>query len=82
MYQFEASGETGLEGYGHWLTEILDAREFLDDSGSAFRKRVEACLMCGQGRTATERIGDVSAGSWAPFRLSASLTPSWVGRRR
>ena len=60
---------------GHELTEILDAGESVDGSSGVVTSRLEACRMCGQRRTVTERNGEVSAGPWEPFRLRVSPDP-------
>ena len=60
---------------GHDLTDILDASENVDGSGVVLVSRLEACAMCGQRRTVTERSGEVSAGPWEPFRLSVTPDP-------
>ena len=60
---------------GHELTEILESDESLDGSGVVLVSRLEACVICGQRRTVTQRSGEVSAGPWEPFRLSVTLDP-------
>ena len=60
---------------GHELTETLESHESVDGSGTALVSRLEACVMCGQRRTVTERSGEVSAGPWEPFRLSVTPDP-------
>ena len=42
----------------HGLTEILDTGEGVDGSGVALVVRIEACRLCGQRRTVTERNGE------------------------
>ena len=60
---------------GHKLTDIPDTRENVDGSGVVLVSRLEACVMCGQRRTVTERNGEVSAGPWEPFRLGVTPDP-------
>ena len=60
---------------GHKLTDILDTSDNVDGSGVTLVSRLEACVMCGQRRTVTERSGEVSAGPWESFRLSVTPDP-------
>ena len=66
---------------GHELTEILDSGESVDGSGSVLTSRVEACRMCGQRHTVTERDGEILERPWKPFRFSVSPDPRLSQRR-
>ena len=59
-------------GCEHLLTEILDTTERIEDGGLVV-SRTEACRMCGQRRTVTERGSLVSSGPWGQFRFR--ITP-------
>ena len=63
------------KNYGHELTETLESDESVDGSGVILVSCLEACVMCGQRRTVTERSGEVTAGPWEPFRLRVMPDP-------
>ena len=83
-YQFQCEGCEGEDiskSCGHELTETLDKSENVDGSGSVLVSLVEACRMCGQRRTVTERNGEKIEGHWTPYRFSVSPDPH-LGRSR
>ena len=60
---------------GHELTETLESDESVAGSGVVLVNRLEACVICGQRRTVTEKSGEVSAGPWEPLQAQLHARP-------